>query len=143
MPRLFVGRGKFYRKAHNPQKLPCSLNTLNSLIMCYKDYGLLASVNRGLLPIICDAGMRGLAEELNPNGFNEFCTWHTFQRIGLRAHQDCLEIFDPDQPDKLKKIMKFCQKAGKDMSKKDMKKMIMRMMKITSNNKLRTLILII
>lgn len=92
------------------------------LIIRFQEYGLLASVNRGLLPIICDAGMRGLADELNPKGFNEYCSWHSFQRIGVRAHQDCLEVFDKKQPEKLKKIMSFCIKAGKDLSKKDMKK---------------------
>ena len=87
---------------------------------------MLASVNKGLLPIICDAGMRGLAEELNPKGFNDFCNWHSIQRVGVRSHQDCLELFDPDQSDKLKKIMKFCTKAGKDLSQKKMKEMKLR-----------------
>ena len=95
---------------------------LVSIIMRYQEYGLLASVNRGLIPIICDAGMRGLADELNPKGFNEYCSWHTFQRLGLRAHQNCLVLFDKEQPDKLKKIMDFCIKADKELSKADMKK---------------------
>ena len=73
--------------------------------------------------------MRGFADELNPKGFNEFCSWHSVQRLGLRTHKDSLKVFDPDQPDKLKKIMDFCTKAGKDLSKKEMKKM-----KLRSNN---------
>ena len=92
-----------------------------SFNVCFQEYGLLASVNRGLISIICDAGMRGLADELNPKGFNEYCSWHSF-RIGVRTHQDCLKVFDKKQPDKLKKIMNFCTQADKDLSKKDMKK---------------------
>ena len=63
-----------------------------------------------------------MADELNPNGFNETCNWHSFQRFGLNAREDCLALFDPDQDKKLKEIFKFCDKANKDMSQKDMKK---------------------
>ena len=91
-----------------------------------QEYGLLASVNKGLIPIIADGGMRGFADQLNPNGFNETCSWHSFQRLGYRAHRDCLKILDPAQSDKLDAILDFCDTADKDLSKKDMKKKKMR-----------------
>ena len=64
--------------------------------------------------------MRGLAEELNPNGVNETCNWHTLQRLGLRTRENCLRLFDDAQEEKLDEILKFCDKAKKDMSKRDM-----------------------
>ena len=66
--------------------------------------------------------MRGVADELNPKGFNETCNWHSLQRLGLRTREDCLALFDEAQAEKLDAILKFCDKAKKDMSKKDMKK---------------------
>ena len=66
--------------------------------------------------------MRGLAEELNPNGINETCNWHSLQRLGLRTREDCLRLFDEAQKEKLDAIFKFCDKAKKDMSKQDMRK---------------------
>lgn len=87
---------------------------------------MLGAVSKGLIPCITDGGMRGLADELNPNGFNETCNWHSFQRLGLRTREDCLKLFDEEdkttQKDKLDAIMKFCDKAKKDMSAKDMRK---------------------
>ena len=87
-----------------------------------KDYGLLGAVNKGLIPCLADGGMRGLTEELNPNGFNETCNWHTFQRLGLNARGPCLKLFDERQDQKMKEILEFCDKAKKDLSKTDMKK---------------------
>ena len=49
-------------------------------------------MNKGIIPCIADGGMRGLAEELNPNGVNETCNWHSFQRLGLRAGNAGSEI---------------------------------------------------
>ena len=66
--------------------------------------------------------MRGVADELNPNGFNEECNWHSFQRLGVNTREHGLQIFDDDQDTKLQKIYQFCDKAKKDLSKKDMKK---------------------
>ena len=77
-------------------------------------------MNKGLIPCIADGGMRGLAEELNPNGVNETCNWHTLQRLGLRTRENCLRLFDDAQEEKLDEILTFCDKAKKDMSKKDM-----------------------
>ena len=81
---------------------------------------MLDAVNKGIIPCIADGGMRGLAKELNPNGVNETCNWHSFQRLGLRTREDCLKLFDETQEEKLDAILKFCDKAKKDMSKKDM-----------------------
>ena len=64
--------------------------------------------------------MRGLAKELNPNGVNETCNWHSVQRLGLRTRENGLFLFDEAQEDKMTAILKFCDKAKKDMSKKDM-----------------------
>lgn len=86
-------------------------------------------MNKGLVPCLTDGGMRGLAKELNPNGFNEICNWHSFQRLGLRARADCLQLFDEEEAQeekttegKMEKILSFCDKANRDVSKKDMKK---------------------
>ena len=79
-------------------------------------------MNKGLIPCITDGGMRGLAEELNPNGVNETCNWHSFQRLGLRTRENCLRLFDEAQEEKLDAILKFCDKAKKNLSKKDMSK---------------------
>ena len=79
-------------------------------------------MNKGLIPCLTDGGMRGLADDLNPNGFNETCNWHSFQRLGLNAREDCLKLFDDEQDKKLDKIYKFCDKANRDLSKKEMKK---------------------
>ena len=94
----------------------------DTVIQRKKEYGLLAAVNKGLIPCLTDGGMSGLAEDLNPNGFNETCNWHSIQRLGLNARGDCLKVFDEKQDEKMEKILKFCDKANRDMSKKDMKK---------------------
>ena len=67
-------------------------------------------MNKGLIPCLTDGGMRGLANDLNPNGFNETCNWHSFQRLGLNAREDCLKLFDDEQDKKLDKIYKFAIK---------------------------------
>ena len=51
---------------------------LVSIIMRYQEYGLLASVNRGLIPIICDAGMRGFEDPDDVNDMvADFAGIHT------------------------------------------------------------------
>lgn len=92
------------------------------LLSALKEYGLLEAVNKGLILCLADGGMRGVAKDLNPNGFNEECNWHTTQRLGLNARGPCLKIFDEKQDEKMEKILKFCDKAKKDMSVKDMRK---------------------
>ena len=95
---------------------------MNTSVERKKDYGLLEAVNKGLIPCLTDGGMRGLADELNPNGVNEVCNWHSVQRLGLHARGPCLSLFDEAQSDKMTAIMAFCVKANRDISKKDMKK---------------------
>ena len=82
-----------------------------TLIKRKKEYGLLGAVNKGLIPCIADGGMRGLAEELNPNGVNETCNWHTLGRLGLRTRENCLRLFDDAQEEKLDEIFQL-EKTG-------------------------------
>ena len=124
MRRLCAGQEKFFRKALNKfikLKNPVPLIP-DKVIERKKEYGLLAAVNKGLIPCLADGGMSGLAEDLNPNGFNETCNWHSIQRLGLNARETCLKIFDEKQDEKMEKILKFCDRANKDLSKKDIKK---------------------
>ena len=57
-------------------------------------------MNKGIIPCLSDAKLKGAASELAARGFSGICTWHTVGRAGDRGGTVSLVVFDPESETK-------------------------------------------
>ena len=88
----------------------------------FKKWNLHESISKGRIVFVMDGGIRGLPEKINPNGFNETCSFHSLQCVPKRAVNDILQVFDPDFKRKDAQIDKLLNNV-KDVSKEEYKKL--------------------
>ena len=58
-----------------------------------KEYNLLESMEKGIIPCFSDAKLRDAAEKLASPGFHGICLWHTVGRAAMRSGTVCLAHF--------------------------------------------------